>query len=157
MARLSGSVGAVVRDWRAVGLAGAAAGAVFVAVLEADLRLTGNDVDDLVLLGRPFVRDRKRARLAGLTIHTVNSVVLAGVFASIADRLPGPCWLRGVIFANVENLALYPLLVFEDHHPAIREGVLDDYWTWSSFLQSIPRHVAYGAVLGAVYERLHRG
>ena len=151
------SLAPALRDRRAEALAGLAAGAAFVAVLEVDLRLTGNEVDDLVLLGRPFVRDRKRARLAGLAIHAMTSVVLAGVFASAAERMSGPFWLRGVIYANAENLALYPLLILEDHHPAVRGGELDHYWTWPSFLQSIPRHVAYGAVLGAVYGRLHRG
>jgi hypothetical protein len=41
-------------DVKAVAVSGLAAGAAFVAVLEADLRLTGRNVDDLMILGRPF-------------------------------------------------------------------------------------------------------
>ena len=143
-------------DLPAIILSGLAAGAAFVAVLEADLRLTGRNVDDLTLLGRPLVRDRRWARTAGAAIHAANSVALAALYARLADRLLGPPWLRGVVFAIVENGLLYPLTAFEDRHPAIRDGQLDRYWTWPAFLQSIPRHVAYGAVLGAVYGRLRR-
>ena len=70
--------------------------------------------------------------------------------------MPGPAWLKGVIFANVENVILYPITLFEDIHPAIRTGQVDRYFTWPAFWQSVPRHIAYGAVLGVLYERLGR-
>ena len=143
-------------DRRAAAIAGLAAGAAFVAVLEADLRLTGNNVDDLTFLGRPLVRDRERARRAGIAVHAVNSVALALLYARLERRLTGPSWWRGVAFATVENALLYPLTALEDLHPALRDGQLDRYWTWPAFLQSIPRHVAYGAVLGPLYARLRR-
>lgn len=143
-------------DLRAAGLAGLAAGGAFVAVLEADLRLSRNNVDDLVFLGRPVARRRAWARPVGLALHAANSVGFALLYARVEHRLAGPPWWRGILFFNVENLLLYPLLVFEDRHPAIRDGQLDRYWTWPSFLQSIPRHVAYGAVLGSTYARLRR-
>ncbi len=144
-------------DPRAAALAGLAAGAAFVAVLEADLRLTGRNVDDLIFLGRPLVRDPRWAKHAGLAIHAANSVALGALYAHLAhDRLAGPPWWRGVLFANVENGLLYPLTVFDRLHPAVRDGQLDRYWSWSAFLQSVPRHVAYGAVVGALYERLRR-
>ncbi len=144
-------------DLRAAALAGLAAGAAFVAVLEADLRLTGRNVDDLVFLGRPLVRDPRLARRAGLAIHAANSVALAALYARLAHgRLAGPPWWRGVLFANVENGLLYPLTVFDRLHPAVQDGQLDRYWSWPAFVQSVPRHVAYGAVVGALYERLRR-
>ncbi|MCD6028525.1 MAG: hypothetical protein K0S78_699 [Thermomicrobiales bacterium] len=141
-------------DPKAVVMSGLAAGAVFVAVLEADLRLTGRNVDDLTILGRPFVADARRARVVGGLIHAVNSVGLAGLYALVEPRLPGPPWWKGVLFANAENLILYPITVFEDHHPAVRDGLVDRYFTWPAFWQSVPRHVAYGAVLGVLYDRL---
>jgi hypothetical protein len=141
-------------DPRAVAISGLAAGAAFVAVLEADLRLTGRNVDDLVVLGRPFTEEPTKARAVGSAIHAVNSLALAGLYALLERRLPGPAWLKGVIFANVENLILYPITLFEDIHPAIRTGQLDRYFNWPAFWQSVPRHIAYGAVLGALYERL---
>ncbi len=143
-------------DVRAAGISGLAAGAAFVAVLEADVRLTGNNVDDLVFLGRPLAGKPTLARPVGLALHAANSVGFALLYARLQDRLPGPPWWRGVVFFNVENVLLYPFLVFEEWHPAIRDGQLDRYWTWPSFLQSIPRHVAYGAVLGSAYGRLRR-
>jgi hypothetical protein len=138
----------------AVALAGLAGGAAFAAVLEADLRLTGRNVDDFIVLGRPFVADSRLAHLVGLAIHAFNSVALAAVYAKVEPRLPGAPWLKGVLYANVENLILYPVTVFEDFHPAVRHGQVDRYFTWPAFWQSVPRHVAYGAVLGVVYDRL---
>ena len=141
-------------DARAVAISGLAAGAAFVAVLEADLRLTGRNVDDLIVLGRPLVKDPKNARTVGTAIHTVNSLVLAGLYAAIEHRILGPPWLKGILFANVENAILYPITALEDRHPAIRDGQVDRYFNWPAFWQSVPRHVAYGAVLGSLYHRL---
>ena len=137
-------------------MSGLVAGAAFVAVLEVDLRLTGRNVDDLMILGRPFVADAKRARVAGIVIHAINSVGLAGIYALVEPRIPGPPWWKGVLFANVENLILYPITIFEDHHPAVRDGLVDRYFTWPAFWQSVPRHIAYGAVLGVLYDRLKK-
>ncbi|MBW3632116.1 MAG: hypothetical protein KY456_03710 [Chloroflexi bacterium] len=141
-------------DVKAVAVSGLAAGAAFVAVLEADLRLTGRNVDDLIVLGRSLVKDPKNARTVGAVIHVVNSLVLASLYAVIEHRIPGPPWLKGIVFANVENVILYPVTVLEDRHPAIRDGQVDRYFTWPAFWQSVPRHVAYGVVLGTLYDRM---
>jgi hypothetical protein len=141
-------------DPKAVAISGLAAGAAFIAVLEADLRLTGRYVDDLMVLGSPFVAEPAQARALGGAIHAVNSLALASLYAMLERRLPGPAWLKGVVFANAENLILYPVTRFEDLHPAIRTGLVDRYFTWPAFWQSVPRHIAYGLVLGVLYERL---
>jgi hypothetical protein len=86
----------------------------------------------------------------------MNSVALALLYARLEPRLRGQPWRRGVLFANVENLALYPITVFEDLHPAVRSGEIDRYANWPAFWQSVPRHIAYGAVLGILYDRLRR-
>ena len=144
-------------DIGAAALAGAAAGVAYVATMELDNRLTGQRLDDLALLGRPFVRRPAAARWVGAAIHLGNAVSLAAVYAAIGhDRLPGPPWWRGTVFANVENTLLYPLAALEDRHPGIRGGEIDRYWTLPAYVQSVPRHVAYGVVLGTVYERLRR-
>lgn len=137
--------------------AGLAAGAAFALVLVADVRLTGRNVDDLLALGRFVVPDNRRARLVGLGIHLVNSVGLALVYGLARPKLPGPPWARGALFATAENVLLYPLMMLEDKHPAIRDGSLDHYWTWPAFIQSIPRHLIYGAVLGVADHKLRRG
>lgn len=141
-------------DPKAVVASGLVAGAAFVAVLEVDLRLTGRKVDDLIILGRPFVAEPRHARAAGGVIHAVNSVGLAALYALIERKLPGRPWWKGVLFANVENAILYPITKFEDHHPAVRDGQVDRYFNWPAFWQSVPRHVAYGAVVGVLYDRL---
>jgi hypothetical protein len=141
-------------DPKAAIVSGLVAGAAFAVVLEADLRITGRNIDDLIILGRPFVTDPKDARRVGIAIHMMNSIALATLYAALTDRIPGPPWLRGVIFANVENLVLYPITILEDLHPAIHDGQIDRYFTWPAFWQSVPRHIAYGAVLGALYDKL---
>jgi hypothetical protein len=139
---------------KAIGISGLAAGVAFVAVLEVDLRLTGRNVDDLMILGRPFIAEPKKARVLGGAIHAINSLALASLYAVLERHIPGPPWLKGVIFANVENAILYPVALFEDIHPAIRTGLVDRYFTWPAFWQSVPRHIAYGVVLGVLYDRL---
>jgi hypothetical protein len=143
-------------DLKAVAVSGLAAGAAFVTVLEADLRLAGRNVDDLMVLGRPFVANPAKARAVGGVIHAINSLVLAGLYATLERRFRGPGWLKGLLFANVENVILYPITRFEDIHPAIRTGQVDRYFNWPAFWQSLPRHIAFGAVLGVVYDQLRR-
>ena len=60
----------------------------------------------------------------------VNSLALAGLYTILERRIPGPAWLKGVVFANVENAVLYPVTRFEDIHPAIRTGLVDRYYYW---------------------------
>lgn len=141
-------------DARAAAVSGLVAGTAFALALEADLRLTGRNVDDLLILGWPIVQDRVNARRVGLALHLVNSVALAELYAAVHHMIPGPTWLRGVVFASVENVALYPVTLLEDRHPAIRTGQVDRYFTWPAFWQSVPRHIVYGAVVGALYEKL---
>jgi len=143
-------------DPKAATVAGLAAGAAFVATLEIDIKLTGRNVDDRVLLGRPLVKNPDAAKTVGTLLHGVNSVLFAFLYAAVCDRLPGPPWWKGTLFFNVENALFYPLTALERHHPAVKEGRLDSYWNWPAFAQSIPRHIAYGVVLGLVYDRLRR-
>jgi len=144
-------------DVGAAVIAGLAAGATYVATMEIDNRLTGINEDDLKLLGRPVAADPSLAKLAGVPIHFGNSVALALVYAAVAhERLPGPPWLRGAIFATLEDTLLYPIAKLENLHPGVRDGQIDRYWTLPAYLLSIPRHITYGAVLGILYERLRR-
>ena len=144
-------------DVRAAAIAGLAAGAVYIATQEIDNRLTGQNNDDLKLLGRLLVKGPEHAKLAGVLPHVVNSTNLGIAYAAIAhDRLPGPPWFRGALFATVENTVLYPIALLEDKHPGIRNGEIDRYLTLKAYLQSVPRHITYGAVVGTLYERLRR-
>lgn len=141
-------------DFRAAAAAGLAAGTIYIATQEVDNRITGQNNDDLKLLGRLVVDNPDLSKVVGLGPHYVNSVILASLYAAVGhDHLPGPPWFRGALFAVVENSVLYPLALLEDYHPGIRRGEIDRYLTLKAFLQSIPRHITFGAVLGEVYER----
>ena len=72
----------------------------------------------------------------------LKAVVLSGLAAGAAFVAV----LEANMFANVENVLLYPITRFEDIHPAIRTGQVDRYYTWPAFWQSVPRHIAFGAV-----------
>lgn len=135
--------------------AGIAGGAAYAIAMAADLRVCRYDADDYALLGGAFGLGPRKARLAGRGIHLVNSAVLGTVFERIAYRqLPFTGALNGVIFASVENAALYPVLIGERFHPLIKSGDLPSYLTPTAFAQSVVRHVAYGAVCGWTLDRL---
>jgi len=136
--------------------AGMVAGLAFVATMETEFRVGGRRLDDLVLLGRPLAKDQHSARRIGLAIHFFNSAGLALLYARFADRLPGPLWFRGALFANLENTVIYPSLSLEEYHPAVRNGEIDRYFSWRSYWQSVPRHVVYGVVVGILYDRIRR-
>ncbi len=128
----------------------------YTVVMETDRRITGSRIDDLILLGRPAVPNRPDlARPVGAVLHLVNGAVIGLGYAALArDRLPGPVWLRGVAALMIENLSLYPLMSIARHvHPAMRDGQIDDYWTWPAFVESLPPHLVYGALIGPLYER----
>lgn len=144
-------------DPRAAALAGLVAGAFYLEAMELDLAFFRRNTGDLVLLGRPFVKRAARARTAGLAIHLGNSAALGVVYALLAEaRLSGAPWRRGVLFASLENVVLYPLTALDQKHPAVRDGQIDRYWNAEAFVQSVPRHAAYGAVLGFLYDRWRR-
>jgi hypothetical protein len=123
--------------------------------MAADRRLFHYDTDDYLLLGGVVSRAPDRAAAIGKVMHGVNSAALGIVFERIAWRqLPFGAGANGVIFASLENAALYPLLNLEHRHPLIASGVLPRYWTAKGFAQSVIRHVVYGLVTGLVLDVL---
>lgn len=137
-------------------IAGVTAGVGYLVQQEIDNRLTGRNLDDLLLLGRPFAKSGIRGKTLGTLIHFGNSAGIGIVYAVAAnDRLPGPAWARGMLFLTMENCILYPVMVLDRHHPAVKSGEIAPYWTLPAFLQSFPRHLVFGAILGSVYEQLH--
>ena len=141
------------RSGAASGLAG---GAAFAAVMQVDMAISGKRVDDFQLLAGfgPF---RDNWKIPGAIIHTSNSALLGAAYSTVEPLLFGPGWLRGLVFAIVENTLLYPFVALLDRiHPAIRAGDLPRYGQPWSFAAETLRHVAYGLVLGYVFERLRR-
>jgi hypothetical protein len=133
------------------------AAAVYAVEQELDLRAFRHNADDLILVGGLVASDRRRARQIGLLLHLVNGATLGAAYAAVVrHRLPGSPVARGMTFALAENVGLYPLALLEEHHPAIRNGLLACYWNRPAFAQSILRHVVFGAVLGPLTDRLLR-
>lgn len=133
-------------------LGGALGAAAYLATMAADRKALACPTDDLMLLGRPFSANPRVWPLVGAALHFTNGVALAQVYGLVGRRLPGPPWLRGVLFALLENAALWGLVPLLDrHHPAIRAGELPKMNRPLPFAQQVLRHVAYGATLGAVY------
>ena len=132
-----------------IAFAGLASGGAYLAAQAIDIATTGNNTDDRMLLGALAPLDRDEAVSTGTAMHLVNSIVFAGIFRFVGrDLLTGPMWIRGLTFALIETIALYPLSVFERFHPAIRDGRLPTYRTPVGFAQQVWRHVALGIVLG---------
>ena len=94
--------------------------------------------------------------IVGRWVHQLDpkAVLVSGLSAGAAFVVDLETDLR--LTGRVENAVLYPVTRFEDIHPAIRSGLVDRYYTWPAFWQSVPRHIAFGAVLGVLYDRLRR-
>jgi hypothetical protein len=142
-------------DLLAGAIAGIPAGIAYLLVGWGDNKLSGRKLYDLQLLGRPFVRSRRNADRLGTVIHMGNSVALGALYGAVAEkRLPGPPLLKGALFVLIENTVLYPMLALERFHPAHKAGDIGSYWSFRSWLWTMPRHFAYGAVLASGFARL---
>lgn len=136
-------------------IAGATATVAYTVVMELDIAATGVNSNDILLLGTLVTRQPRTARIIGSVAHAANGVTLGVIYGTVArQHLPGPPWVRGLLFANLENGALYTLGPLEQHHPGITSGEVAPYWSKTAFLQSLFRHTVYGAVLGWLDTRL---
>ena len=87
---------------------------------------------------------------AGLLFHFFVGVLLWGsVFGFLHDYLYGPSWLRGITFAS--GAALVVLFAIA---PLSGAGVLCLKLGWFAPVVVALFHLAYGAILGAVYGKL---
>src|SRR5690348_919105 len=147
----AGKLLATIKPGRAV-MAGLAGGFAYLIEQSIDLRVFRVNVDDIQLLGRFFSSNPRVWPAIGLAIHCFNAISLACVYALLGRYLPGPGWLRGIIFAQIENTLLWPItLILDRYHPGRKAGTLAAYNAPVPFLQGILRHLAYGAVLGLLY------
>jgi hypothetical protein len=137
--------------------------------MEADMAVTGNRFSDVLFIegllpvgasaqrsearfnpSRPSSIDRPA--LAWL-IHLLNGVLLAQLYAAVFKRfLPGPDWLKGVIFGEAFLISVWWLTPLADkYHPLIKSGALPRLANWTTFLQNIVRHFFFGLTLGLLY------
>ena len=113
-------------------------------------RALGTRYSDVRLLGRMATRGSSWP-VAGLAWHCANGALFGIAF----DRLGGSGWKRGVIAAELENVALWPLAVLVDrYHPDVREGRLPPIARDARvFAQEVAAHAIFGAVLGRTVTR----
>lgn len=136
---------------------GGVAGTAYLAALATDLWLTGNRYDDLMLWGGLLSRHPVRGRALGALAHYGLSIGLVATYQAMLPFLPSaPAWLRGVLFVQAENLALYPgVPVLQAVHPMVRIGELPPLTTWTFFGLEALRHAAFGLVLGIMITEDH--
>lgn len=146
------------RNWRPgqAALAGVLATAAYSIAMEGDKFVTGNRFSDVRfiqgLMGSRAVTQKKFLALAWL-IHALNGVALAEMYAAVVKRfLPGPDWLKGILFGEMFIVGAWGLTPIADkYHPLIRNGELPELANSSSFWMNILRHLVFGLVLGLLY------
>lgn len=139
-------------DGARAGLIGALA---FLLAMGLDLLLLRRRTNDLRLLAGLVPGGRRHWPWLGTLLHCANGAALGILYGRLVHRIPGPGWLRGLVFALAENAILWPVIVLLDRiHPEIRAGRLEPFNRPVPFLQEVWRHVAYGLALGWTYDRL---
>jgi hypothetical protein len=141
--------------WRA-GAVGVAATVVYSIAMEGDMSITGNRFSDVrfiegLIQGMPL--PRQTLLPLSWILHFLNGVMLAEIYAAIFKRfLPGPRWLKGAVFSELFLTSAWVLTPLADkHHPMIKSGELPKLANWTSFLQNLVRHLAFGLTLGWLY------
>ena len=129
---------------------------VYTTEMEVDMDLTGNRFSDVRFIEGLLTRKatpQKRFSLLAWLIHLLNGILLAELYAAIFKRfLPGPDWLKGVIFGETFIVSVWWLTPLADkYHPMIKSGTLPKLASWTSFLQNIVRHFFFGLTLGLLY------
>ncbi|HJT55614.1 MAG TPA: DUF6789 family protein [Ktedonobacteraceae bacterium] len=149
-------------SWHPAGatLAGVVALGVYTAEMEVDMAVTGNRFSDVRFIEGLLPTEADESAMGAINrpllawiIHLLNGVLLAQLYAAVFKRfLPGPDWLKGVIFGEAFIVSVWWLTPLADkYHPLIKSGVLPPLANWTSFLQNIVRHFCFGLTLGLLY------
>lgn len=139
-------------------LAGLLATAVYCIAMESDKLLIGNHFSDVrfiegLLGGAKHSKRSKPLAILSWLIHFGNGVALAEIYAAFGKRfLPGPDWLKGSLFGELFIIGAWCFTPLADkYHPMIKDGELPKLANWTSFLQNLLRHLAFGLTLGLLY------
>ena len=135
-------------------VAGAAGGSAYLASMWLDNKLSSHKFNDIKLVGQIFTTKSPFWQIQGVVGHYSFAGVVTLLYAStLYQRLPGPGWLRGLIFLQIENSLLYPLAPLMDpRHAGVKSGQLPPVWKWKSFRGQVVRHIAFGVAMGAIYK-----
>ncbi len=137
-------------------VAGLLATLVYSLVMYGDMRLTGqrfNDVRFIEGLIEGQSVPQKRVPLLAWSLHLLNGVLLAEVYAAVCKRfLPGPDWVKGSLFGELFTLTIWGTTPLVDNsHPMIQSGYLPRLANRSLLLQNLVRHLFFGLTLGLLY------
>jgi hypothetical protein len=134
-------------------VAGLAAGTAYLAAMWADNKLSSQRFDDLKLVGQVFTTRAPAWVIQGLLVHYGFSVAIALLYASWgARRMPGPPWLKGVLFMQLENAILYPgAALVMPIHAGVKSGQVPSMFERKVIQGQLLRHLAFGLALGGVY------
>jgi hypothetical protein len=145
------------KEWKPgkAALVGLIATVIYSIAMEGDKYLVGNRFSDVRFI-EGLLSGEKRSRfsfLASWSIHLVNGVALAEIYAALAKRyLPGPDWVKGSIFGEIFIVSAWWLTPLADkYHPLIKNGEMPKLFTWKAFAQNVIRHLAFGLTLGLLY------
>jgi hypothetical protein len=145
------------KEWRPgkAAWAGLLATIVYSIAMEGDKFLVGNRFNDVRFI-EGLIGGKQRSTFSSLiswTIHLLNGVALAEIYAAVAKRfLPGPDWLKGSIFGELFIAGAWWLTPLADkHHPLIKNGEMPQLFTRKAFIQNLVRHLAFGLTLGLLY------
>jgi hypothetical protein len=156
------------RDWLDRGrmargaLAGGLAAGAWALQQPFDQRVFRCSYDDVEVLGRALAPRAGRDRWypLGLALHVQNGALFGAAYAGVvAPLLAGasvPPAVRGLLVAQVENVALWPLGRLSDRfHPA--RGELPRLTgNRRALAQATWRHLLFGVVLGELERRWNR-
>lgn len=129
---------------------------IYSIAMEGDQVLTNNHFSDVRFIQGLLEGQKNTKPIYYLSwlLHLLNGVALAEIYGAVGKRLlPGPNWLKGSIFGEVFIVSAWWLTPFADkYHPLIKNGELPKLANWTSFLQNIVRHLAFGLALGLLYK-----
>jgi len=147
-ARLDITCGAIV---------GALAAVVYLGAMKIDITLTHCPSNDLQVIEGLLPGRANRVPWRGFLVHLANGAGLGGLYAFVQRWLPGPAWLRGILFGEAFILCIWPITPLLDRwHPLIRRGQLPPFARRIVFLQNLSRHLVFGLVLGEGVRILRR-
>ena len=148
--------------WPKRAIAGAMAGIVgglaHAAMNEVDRRVLNYNADDLALLGGVFTDDTRVARTIGLGMHLNFAAIFGATYAILLHpKTDDDAMAKGLGFAILEHVSLFPLgKIVDNHHPHVKSGKCDPFFTPTSFVEASLRHIVLGLGLGASYPAIMR-
>jgi hypothetical protein len=126
--------------------------------MKIDIALTRYPSSDLQVIEGLVPGHPSRLPWRGFFIHLANGAGLGGIYAVVQRWLPGPAWLRGMLFGEAFILVVWPTTPLLDRfHPMIRRGQLPPFARRIVLLQNLSRHLVFGLVLGEGMRLLKRG